>query len=205
MQIDGIKTASEAPNNPFALFQSWFNEIHDIEKVFPDHMTLATVDAQGRPDARVMLLKGFDEDGFVFYTNTLSKKGADLKANPYACLNFYWKPLERQVRIHGPVAPVSAAEADAYYATRPRGSRIGAWASQQSQPLESRDDLFNRVNSYEEQFADQNTIPRPPHWSGYRVTPERMEFWHLGEFRLHTRVVYTPDGQGGWDKEMLNP
>ncbi len=202
--IEAIETAMEAPDDPFALFRTWFDDTLATEDIFPDCMTLATVDSQGRPDARVMLLKGLDERGFVFFTNKQSRKGAELEAHPVACLNFYWKPLERQVRVEGTVEHVTEAESDEYFATRPRGSQVGAWASRQSQPLASRTELFERVGQTELTHEHEETVPRPPHWGGYRVVPEKIEFWCLGEFRLHTRVQYTKHGDL-WVKEMLNP
>lgn len=189
-----------------SLFRQWFEDAHETEAVFPDLMTLATVGADGRPDARILLLKGFGPDGFVFYTNTLSKKGQDLKVNPYACLCFYWKSCARQVRVHGEVRSVTEAEANAYFASRPRGSQIGAWASRQSETLPCRDDLFNRVSTFEETYAPERVsfIPRPPQWSGYRLVPDRMEFWSLAPFRLHMRVAYTQH-ETIWSRELLNP
>jgi pyridoxamine 5'-phosphate oxidase len=169
----------------------------------PTAMTLATADGEGRPSARTMLLKGVDDRGFVFYTNTLSRKGAQLAANARAALCFFWQPLKRQVAVEGVVEPVSDEEADAYWATRPRDSQVGAWASQQSQPLESRDLLLARAATFAEQYEGKD-VPRPPHWSGYRVLAERIEFWTAGDARLHHRVCYVRR-DGRWTKNLLNP
>ena len=169
----------------------------------PTAFTLATVGAGGQPSARILLLKGVDERGFVFYTNYESRKGAELLAHPLAAMCFHWQPLERQVRIEGRVAPVTAEEADAYFASRPRGSQIGAWASRQSLPLEHPDALEARVREVEARFAGRE-VTRPPHWSGFRLAPERIEFWHNMPSRLHERLVYTR-ADDGWRTEVLYP
>jgi pyridoxamine 5'-phosphate oxidase len=179
--------------DPFILFGIWFAEAAQSEPNDPNAMTLATSTTDGAPSARIVLLKGHDARGFVFYTNTLSRKGGELAANPRAALLFHWKTLERQIRIEGAIEPVTDAEADAYYATRPRISRLGAWASLQSQALPARTLLEQRLADAEREFPGDE-IPRPPHWSGYRVIPARMEFWQAAEFRLHDRTVYTRDG-----------
>ena len=184
-----------------------FSELFEVakQKVIhePTAMTLATVGADGRPSARVVLLKEFDARGFVFYTNLESQKGADLTACAFACLNFWWPQLEKQVRIQGPIERVSDAEADAYFAVRPRGSRIGAWASLQSRELPSKEELDRRVAEFERKYEGK-PIPRPPHWSGIRVMPDLIEFWTNRASRLHNRVVYRAQG-GGWMKAMLYP
>ncbi len=169
----------------------------------PTAMTLATVGADGRPSARTVLLKGFDAEGFVFYTNTASRKGRELRDNPNAALCFYWQPLSEQVHVEGRVHPVTAAEADAYFATRLRESQVGAWASHQSEPLADRAELLERVAEIRARYEDLE-VPRPPHWSGYRLVPERVEFWTAGEYRLHHRVAYVNE-QGTWSKTLLNP
>lgn len=169
----------------------------------PTAMTVATADARGRPSARTILLKGFDEQGFVFYTNTLSRKGRELAENPYVALCFFWQPLKEQVHVEGPVTPVTPDEADAYWATRPRESQVGGWASHQSLPLAGREELLARAAAVRDKYGD-GPVPRPLHWSGYRVIPERMEFWTAGEFRLHHRVEYRRDGDR-WNVTLLNP
>jgi pyridoxamine 5'-phosphate oxidase len=189
--------------DPFAQFDAWFSDAANTEPNDPNAMTLATSTADGAPSARIVLLKGHDPRGFVFYTNTLSRKGAELAANPRAALLFHWKTLQRQVRIEGAIEPVTAAEADAYYATRPRISRLGAWASLQSQALPSRALLEQRLADAEREFPGDE-IARPPHWSGYRILPARIEFWQAAEFRLHDRTVFTCDG-GNWSVGKLFP
>jgi pyridoxamine 5'-phosphate oxidase len=166
-------------------------------------MSLATVDGEGRPSVRMVLLKGADEAGFVFYTNYESRKGRELQANPNAALLFHWKSLRRQVRIEGPATPVGAGEADAYFASRARTSQIGAWASEQSRPLESRFHLEKRVAEFTARYAI-GRVPRPPHWSGFRLRPFRIEFWQDGAFRLHDRLVFTRAGDR-WTTEKLFP
>ena len=189
--------------DPFAVFGEWLKAAEAAEPNDPNAMSLATVDANGMPNVRTVLLKGYDERGFVFYTNYESAKGRELLANPKAALNFHWKSLGRQVRVRGTIASVSAAEANAYFASRPRGSRIGAWASQQSRPLESRFALEKAVAAYTTKFA-LGEIPRPPHWSGFRLTPSEIEFWSAGTFRLHDRILFRRVGDG-WRKTRLYP
>jgi pyridoxamine 5'-phosphate oxidase len=192
-------------SDPFALFALWLAEAAEREPNDPDAMTLASVDADGAPDARVVLCKGADERGFVFYTNAESAKGRELAATPMAAAVFHWKSLRRQVRIRGSVGPVSEAEADAYFATRSRESRIGAWASQQSRPLESRAKLEEAVANYTEKFGDREP-PRPAHWRGYRLAPVEIEFWQDGKFRLHDRVVFARAKAGApWRRQRLYP
>ena len=189
--------------DPFPRFKSWFQEAQVSEPNDPNAMTLATADSRGRPSARMVLLKGVDDIGFVFYTNLESRKGRELYENAQAALLFHWKSLRRQVRIEGPVAQVSDAEADAYFATRPRGSRIGAWASDQSRPMEGMFVLEKRVAEFTAKFG-LGEIPRPPHWSGFRVTPDRIEFWKEGRFRLHERFVHIRTGDS-WTIERQFP
>lgn len=190
---------------PLALFDAWMEEAQKSEPADPTAMTLATVGDDGLPNARMVLLKGVDSRGFVFYTNTESQKGRELAAHPKAALVFHWKSLTRQVRVRGPVERVTDAEADAYYATRARMSQIGAWASKQSSPLESRHAFEKAVAFYTAKHAI-GTVPRPPYWSGFRVVPTVMEFWHDRPFRLHDRVEYRRDAPGGpWVKTRLYP
>jgi pyridoxamine 5'-phosphate oxidase len=169
----------------------------------PTAFALGTVGADGQPSVRILLLKGVDERGFVFYTNYESRKGTELLARPLAAMCFHWQPLERQVRVEGRTVPVSAEEADAYFASRPRGSQISAWASRQSQPMEHAAALDERVREMEARFATGD-VPRPPHWSGFRLVPARIEFWHNMPSRLHERLVYTRDGHG-WRTSVLYP
>jgi pyridoxamine 5'-phosphate oxidase len=189
--------------DPIVQFDSWLQDAVAAEPTNPNAMTLATVSADGRPSTRMVLLKGHDVQGFVFYTNFNSLKGHELLANPNASLCFYWKSLGRQVRIDGPATVVSDVEADAYFATRARGSQIGAWASEQSQSVESREVLEARVRALEAQY-EVGGIPRPAHWSGFRVAPERIEFWTDRPDRLHDRQLFVSEG-ATWQVERLQP
>jgi pyridoxamine 5'-phosphate oxidase len=188
---------------PFRLFAEWLGEAEAAEPNDPNAMALATVDGDGMPNVRMVLLKGLDGGGFVFFTNYESAKGRELLASRKAALCFHWKSLRRQIRVRGPVEEVSKEEADAYFATRARGSRIGAWASQQSRPLESRFALEKAVASYAAKFAI-GEIPRPDYWSGFRLTPVVIEFWRNREFRLHDRIQFRRSGDG-WVKTRLYP
>lgn len=194
---------SPSAEDPIALFEAWLAEAAQSEPNDPNAVCLATTTPEGRPSARMVLLKDVDSQGFVFYTNLESRKGGELAANPFAALCFHWKSLRRSVRVEGAVRPVSAAEADAYYASRPRGSRIGAWASAQSRPLESRFALEKAVAEQTLRFG-LGEIPRPPHWSGFRLVPDRIELWRDMPFRLHERRVFHRQG-AGWRLEMLYP
>jgi pyridoxamine 5'-phosphate oxidase len=198
------ETAAAPVRDPFELFQDWLAEATAREPDVPNAMTLATVGANGQPSARMVLLKGVDAGGFVFYTNLESHKAVELAATPRAALLFHWKSLLRQVRIEGTASLVSDAEADAYFATRPRGAQLGAWASKQSRALESRFALEKRVAEFTAKFG-LGKVPRPEFWSGYRVAPERMEFWQDKPFRLHERLVYERTPDGGWRTEKLYP
>ncbi|MFA5956147.1 pyridoxamine 5'-phosphate oxidase [Hyphomicrobium sp.] len=199
-----------AAADPFQLFDAWMREAERAEPNDPNAMSLATVDANSMPDVRIVLLKSVDapespDRGFVFYTNFESAKGRELLANPKAALLFHWKSLERQVRVRGPVSLVGHGEADAYFASRPRLSRIGAWASHQSRPLSSRDVLEAKVQHFETKYPDE-AIPRPAYWSGFRVVPIEIEFWMSRPFRLHDRIVFRRDApRDSWHKTRLYP
>ena len=192
-------------SEPMRLFATWLEDATAAEPRDPTAMTLATVDDNGMPNARMVLLKGADERGFVFYTNIDSQKGQELATNAKAALVFHWKSLNRQVRVRGIVEPVTAAEADAYFATRPKQAQIGAWASKQSQPLESRLAFEKAVAVNAAKYAI-GSVPRPPNWSGYRIVPRQIEFWHDRPFRLHDRIVFKRDAvDAPWSKTRLYP
>ena len=209
---DRIMTPAELTNtdfttseDPFALFADWLGEAEKSELNDPTALSLATVDEDGLPNVRMVLLKEFDERGFVFYTNFESQKGTEILATRKAAMCFHWKSLRRQVRVRGPVSIVSDAEADEYYASRARGSRIGAWASKQSRPLESRFALEKEVAKYTAKYP-VGEIPRPPHWSGFRISPVYLEFWKDGAFRLHDRIVFRRAEEGeAWTKSRFYP
>lgn len=194
-----------AADEPFALFDAWLKEAIKSEPNDPNAMALATVDPDGLPDVRMVLMKGFDTEGFVFYSHIASQKGRELAANPKAALLFHWKSLRRQVRIRGNVTPVTDAEADAYFATRPKQAQIGAWASKQSQPLESRFAFEQAIAKEGAKYLIGN-VPRPPGWSGWRITPQRIEFWHDRPYRLHDRIEFRRAAAGAaWDKVRMYP
>lgn len=189
--------------DPIARFLAWYEEVQHSDLPEPTAMVLATADREGQPSARVVLLKSCDERGFVFYTNLRSQKGKDLDENPRAALCFYWPPLCRQVRVRGRIERVDDGEADAYFASRPRESQLGAWASEQSAPLQSREALLQRFEEAKARF-EGGPVPRPPYWTGLRVVPEEIELWEQGPNRLHHRELYVREG-GGWRKTLLFP
>jgi len=189
--------------DPIVMFARWFAAAGESGEPEPEAMSLATADAAGRPSVRVVLMRQFDESGFVFYTNGLSRKGREMAANPFAALAFRWPVLDRQVRICGPVAAIDGAQSDRYFAGRPRGSQLGAWASEQSEPIETKEPLVSRLAEVTDRFADLD-VPRPSWWGGYRVMPTEIEFWQQGPYRLHDRFRYSLEA-GRWSWRRLNP
>jgi pyridoxamine 5'-phosphate oxidase len=204
MEIPALNKSNVDPN-PIKQFEKWFQELPagGVNEQDAISMTLATATADGKPSARIVLMKSFNDQGFVFYTNYESRKGEELIKNPRACLLFYWSQLWRQVRIEGPVEKVSEEESEQYFHSRPLGSKTGAWASNQSQPIASRAELEKRFEEFDQKFADN--VPRPPHWGGYRIRPEVIEFWQGQENRLHDRLRYTLQQDGSWLIERLAP
>jgi pyridoxamine 5'-phosphate oxidase len=194
----------DVDQDPIRQFRHWYAEAEKSAVLFPEAVTLATATPEGRPSARMVLLRGCDERGFVFYTNYESRKGRELLANPWAALVFFWQPLERQVRVEGSVAPVSQEQSSAYFLTRARTSQLGAWASPQSQVLSGREDLERRLKAVEARFQD-GPVPRPPHWGGFRLVPQVIEFWQGREGRLHDRLCYRRAEPAGWLLERLGP
>ena len=192
-------------NDPMQLFKVWMDEAKKTEPNDPNAVALATSNKKNLPSVRMVLLKDFNEYGFVFYTNLNSQKGMELKENPNASMCFHWKSLLRQVRISGSVSSVSNKVADQYYNTRGYESRIGAWASKQSKVLGSRDELINSIKDYKKKFDDQNNVPRPSHWSGWNLSPLTIEFWLDGESRIHERLKYSKDNNGIWTQSLLSP
>jgi len=196
---------SEALTDPFAQFRLWWDEVASSNAMEANAMALSTVSTDGVPQTRMVLMKDFDETGIVFYTNYSSNKAHDIAANPNVCALFYWPSLQRQVRITGLAEKVAEAESDAYFRIRPRGSQLGAWASDQSQPIRSAAELQASFEHYEREFADTDEIPRPDDWGGYRIVPTRVEFWQGRENRLHDRIVYSQDEHGDWVHSRLAP
>lgn len=197
-------TEALAPDDPLALFEDWFETANSAGLREPTAMTLSTADAAGRPSSRTVLLKGYSESGFVFFTNYLSRKGTEMAANPHASLLFWWDVLERQIRIEGRIEKISAEDSDVYFASRDVGSRLGAWASHQSSPIATREALDQQMQQVKERFGDE--VPRPPHWGGYRVIPEVIEFWQGRRNRLHDRLCYTRTGTAtDWTRQRLQP
>jgi pyridoxamine 5'-phosphate oxidase len=200
----GLDPAFLNEENPFNLFKAWMEEAKKSEPNDPNAVNVATVDSAGQPDNRVVLLKGLTDTSFIFYTNLESKKSKDLKGNPKASMCFHWKSLLRQIRIQGSVQLVDSKTADEYYNSRPYGSRIGAWASTQSEVMRHRDEFENKIKEFKEKYPDENKVPRPPHWSGWALTPYKIEFWKDVKNRLHQRLCYSRIGQA-WSKEILYP
>jgi len=191
--------------NPIELFKEWFNEAKKTEINDPNVFTLATADTNGIPSARMILLKDYSQNGFIFYTNSNSKKSSDLKENPNASLCFHWKSLLRQVRISGKVSKVPDKESDAYYKTRPYDSKIGAWASKQSALLKNREELIKLMGDFKKKYPNENDVPRPDYWSGWGLVPNSIEFWLDGKNRIHQRLKYIKNDNNNWDKILLNP
>ena len=200
----GLDPAFLNEENPFDLFNAWMEEAKKSEPNDPNAVNVATVDSAGQPDNRVVLLKGLTDTSFIFYTNLESKKSKDLKGNPKASMCFHWKSLLRQIRIQGSVKLVDSKTADEYYNSRPYGSRIGAWASSQSEVMKHRDEFENKIKEFKEKYPDENKVPRPAHWSGWALTPYKIEFWKDVKNRLHQRLCYSRIGQA-WSKEILYP
>jgi len=201
----GLDICFKDEDNPVNLFKEWFKKAETTEPNDPNALSLATADKSGRPKVRMVLLKGFSDDGFTFYTNFNSSKGKDLKENPKASMCFHWKSLLRQIRIYGNVVQVSDKEADEDYNSRAYGSRIGAWASNQSEVLESRKSLDDSIEKFKKKFSDEKKVPRPPNWSGWRLVPEEIEFWRDGDNRIHERLKYVKSNGKGWKRFLLNP
>ena len=201
----GLDNCFKDYENPLKLFNEWFAEAKKTEINDPNALALATSTKDGIPNVRMVLLKGFNENGFVFYTNLNSKKSNDIKSNPWVSMCFHWKSLLRQIRIVGKVKKVSNNEADNYYNSRSYGSRIGAWASRQSMVLQNRDELDKSINYFKKKYSDEKNVPRPDYWSGWNLVPSEIEFWLDGENRIHQRLKYTKDSKGDWVKNLLSP
>ena len=200
----GLDSCFEDLANPIELFKKWFSKAEESEVNDPNAVAIATADQNNQPNVRMVLLKGLSNKGFVFYTNFNSKKGSDLKINQQACMCFHWKSLRRQVRVIGKVEQVTEKEADDYFNSRPYKNRVSAWASSQSEKLESRDTFLKKIEVFSKKYPDQNNVPRPPHWSGWRILPNEIEFWLDGEGRIHERLNYVKNNSK-WIKEILYP
>ena len=200
----GLDSCFEDLNNPIELFKKWFSKAEENEINDPNAVAVATSDKSNQPNVRMVLLKGLNDQGFVFYTNFNSTKGKELKINQKASMCFHWKSLRRQVRVLGKVEEVTSKEADDYYNSRPYKNRISAWASSQSQPLDKRETFLDKMKEFEKKYPDVNNVPRPPYWSGWRLIPNEIEFWVDGEGRIHERLIYKNTG-GKWSKEILYP
>ena len=192
-------------NDPIELFNTWMNKAKETEPNDPNALSLATSDKKGSPSVRMVLLKDFSKNGFIFYTNLNSQKSLSLKENPKAEMCFYWKSLSRQVRINGEISQVSDKVADKYFNTRSYGARIGAWASKQSKVLQNRKKLINSINEYKKKYNDEKNLPRPDYWSGWNLAPKNIEFWLRADNRIHERLKYSKDNNGNWNKFLLSP
>ena len=201
----GLDICFKDYENPLELFKEWFDEAKKTEINDPNALALATSSKNGIPSVRMVLLKDFNEKGFVFYTNLKSKKSQDIHSNPHASMCFHWKSLLRQIRIVGELNNVSDKDADAYYNSRSYGSRIGAWASKQSTILKDRDELYQSINNFKKKFPDEKKVPRPPNWSGWNLSPKEIEFWLDGDNRIHQRLKYIKSKSGNWEKILLSP
>ena len=201
----GLDKCFRELENPFKLFEEWFNEAKNSELNDPNALALATANKEGASSVRMVLLKSFSEKGFVFYTNLNSKKSEDIKSNPQASMCFHWKSLLRQIRISGKINGVADKEANEYYNSRSYGSRIGAWASNQSTILNNRDQLYKTINIFQKKYPDKNNVPRPKYWSGWNLSPDEIEFWLDGENRIHQRLKYIKLKENHWKKVLLNP
>ena len=201
----GLDNCFKDLENPIELFSDWFNEAKKSEINDPNALALATANKKGISSVRMVLLKDYNQSGFVFYTNLNSKKSDDLKVNPIASMSFHWKSLLRQIRVTGAISKVSDKIADTYFNTRSYESKIGAWASNQSSILQNRDELYKSIEEYKKKYPDKNNVPRPTYWSGWNLNPYEMEFWLAGENRIHQRLQYIKNKEGNWSKSLLSP
>jgi len=201
----GLDNCFKDLENPIELFSEWFNEAKKTEIKDPNALALSTSSKDGIPSVRIVLLKGFNQNGFVFYTNLDSKKSIDIKSNPNAAMCFHWKSLLRQIRITGEITKVSDEDADLYFKSREYESRIGAWASKQSSVLKNREELYKEINNYKKKYSDKNNVPRPSYWSGWNLSPNEIEFWFDGKNRIHQRLKYIKSQNGIWNRSLLSP